>query len=52
MALRREVPSMIFTPFTSVSLLYASTASAALHFESSTMSSSLRPLMPPAALIS
>ena len=45
-------PRMIFTPSTSVSLLYAVIESCALHFESSTMSSSIRPLMPPAALIS
>ena len=52
MAPLHDVPRMIFRPSTSVSLLYAVTASAALHLESSTMSSSLRPLMPPAALIS
>ena len=45
-------PRMILTPSTSVSLLYAVMASCAEHLESSTMSSSIRPSMPPAALIS
>ena len=47
-----DVPRMIFTPSTSVSLWYAVIALWALHWESSTTSSSRRPSMPPAALIS
>ena len=47
-----EVPRMIFTPSTSVSFLYAVIASWALHLESSTTSSNMRPFMPPASLIS
>ena len=47
-----DVPRIIFTPSTSVSLLYAVMASCAPHFESSTTSSIMRPLTPPAALIS
>ena len=43
---------MILMPSTSVSLLYAVMASCALHLESSTTSSNIFPLMPPAALIS
>ena len=47
-----EVPRMIFIPSTWVSFLYAAMASWAPHFESSTTSSSMRPSIPPAALIS
>ena len=48
----QEVPRIILTPSTSVNLLYAVIASWALHLESSTTSSNILPLMPPAALIS
>ena len=48
----QDVPKMILTSSTSVSLLYAVMASWALHFESSTTNSIMRPLTPPAALIS
>ena len=43
-------PRMILTPSTSVSRLYAVIASADVHLESSTMSFSGRPLMPPAGV--
>ena len=52
MAPLHEVPRMIFTPSTSVSLRYAVMESCALHFSSSTISFSILPFMPPAAFIS